>query len=280
MTSDHPVIRSTSRASLITIGAIIVAILATALCVALLFRDRDNAQAGEEAAKAEKDKAVGQAQRVIDCVKNPAATPRRCAQVAEDAEDELDDVAVASTDGLSADERTQVADLVGGVIAARPGLSVADVTREVLDRIRIPTGRPGTPGADGADGDTLTADEARAIVEEVYAANPPRSGADGQPGETGARGPGCVEALGLEACRGPKGEPGGQGPAGTDGAAGRGIASLTCDQSTQQLVVTYTDGTVQPIEGSDCVVDVIPDPDPTEQPTDPAQPNLPDLLGQ
>lgn len=72
----------------------------------------------------------------------------------------------------------------------------------------------------------------------------------------GAVGASCVAELGLEACRGPSGDTGNtgpEGPAGKDGAPGadgRGVQTITC--AGGQVVVTYTDGTTQTVDGWPC----------------------------
>jgi len=32
---------------------------------------------------------------------------------------------------------------------------------------------------------------------------------------------------------------------------------MTCDPESEQYVVTYTDGTSEPIQGSDCIADLL-----------------------
>ncbi len=84
-------------------------------------------------------------------------------------------------------------------------------------------GRDGRPGADGASG---------------------TDGLDGTAGESGPTGPAGPQ--------GPPGVDGKDGRDGVDGEDGRGIDRTDCIDG--QWVVTYTDGTTQPVSGSSCVV--------------------------
>ncbi|WP_210651355.1 collagen-like protein [Nocardioides sp. SYSU D00065] len=241
----------------------------------------------------ERDAAVGAAEQVIDCVQDPAATTDDCEAEAEDAQETLEEEVPPAN--LTRSQRREVVLIASQLIAAQPQISEDDIVDEVL--VRLPDvddgkdgkdgkdgvpGRPGRPGEDGQDAERPTTAEIRALVEQVYAANPPPPGEDGDDGsngtdgKTGDRGPSCVEELGLERCRGPQGPAGADGtpgPAGVDGAPGapgpagekgdpgppgdpgRGIAVLSCDPETQMFIVTYTDGTTEPIVGSDCIAD-------------------------
>lgn len=73
----------------------------------------------------------------------------------------------------------------------------------------------------------------------------------------GAVGASCVAELGLEACRGPKGdtgekgEPGKDGKDGAPGADGRGITDTHCGDDGRWLV-TYSDGTTS--DGGSCLI--------------------------
>lgn len=72
----------------------------------------------------------------------------------------------------------------------------------------------------------------------------------------GAVGASCIAELGLDACRGPKGdtgekgERGDTGPAGPPGEPGRGITDTQCTDG--RWAVTYSDGTTS--DGGPCLI--------------------------
>lgn len=215
----------------------------------------------------QRDAARGAAEQVIDCVQDPTTTSTdECQAEAEQAQETLEEQVPRVT--LTKRQRGEVVLIASELIAAADSdLSVADVVDVVLDRLPdVQDGARGPRGRPGADGDTPSAAEVRALVQAIYDANPPAPGRDGNDGAEGTKGEAGPQ--------GPRGETGPQGPAGVDGAPGqpgadgsdgadgidgapgdpgRGIASMSCDTDTQMFVVTYTDGTSQSIEGSDCV---------------------------
>lgn len=91
------------------------------------------------------------------------------------------------------------------------------------------TGQQGPPGQNGTDGRDGTRGPAGV------------AGAAGAPGKDGQDGSSAIGARGLP---GPSGSPGAAGSAGPAGAPGVGIASITRDPETCELVVTLTDGQV------------------------------------
>lgn len=91
-----------------------------------------------------------------------------------------------------------------------------------------PPGLPGPPGPEGKEGQLgFTGPAGPQGIEGVA----------GDPGDPGAEGP-----------VGESGSTGATGPPGPAGADGRGIVSLDCFNG--ELVVTYTDGTTQIVEGA------------------------------
>lgn len=126
-------------------------------------------------------------------------------------------------------------------------------------------GEPGSPGTDGQDGDDgKSGRNGRDGIGRRGPAGPPGSdGADGQDGVgvSGADGTDGADGAdgtdGKDGGPGPKGEQGDPGKNGNDGKDGRGIQTMTCDPESEQYVVTYTDGTSEPVQGSDCVADLL-----------------------
>lgn len=130
-------------------------------------------------ANQERDTAVSQAQRVIDCAKNPEATPRRCARVAEKAEDAIDDI----------------------------------------DTTSVPVVINGTDGTDGEPGASCVEELGLAACRGPQGERGPagRVGDPGQPGEVGSQGEtGPAGPQGEQGPAGPPGPTGAQGPAGAD----------------------------------------------------------------
>lgn len=124
-------------------------------------------------AKQDANTAATQAQRVIDCVRNPDATPRRCAREAEKAAEAIDDldatapIVITGSDGQDGQDGQDGADGRDGT-PGRPG-------------------RPGEPGEDGSDG----------LDGLLGAAGP--AGSPGPPGPQGEQGPAGQDAT----CDGP-----------------------------------------------------------------------------
>lgn len=166
-------------------------------------------------ATTERDAAVGAAEQVIDCINDPAATPEQCEDEADDAQETLEE-RVPPT-GLTERQRREVMLLAAEAVAADPDLSVSEVVDRVLAELPEPEqGERGRPGVDGADGRSPTAAEVRALVEQVYAANPPPPGTDGADGSDGSDG--------KDGSTGPRGERGEQGPAPTDAQLDAAVA--------------------------------------------------------
>ncbi|UIU47053.1 collagen-like protein [Microcystis phage MinS1] len=175
--------------------ALVVLILTTVAssgtAIYLLVRDRDDARdaAGTVA---------GQSQRLVDCVRRPAATPRQCEQAAAQVENTIEDEVVDD-----------------------PAIDVTPVP--------VPEdgddGQDGTDGDDGADGD-----------DGRRGPQGPR-GRTGPTGPPGPAGPSCVDELGIDACRGPAGPSGPQGesitgPRGPEGPPGPAGTSGTAQPGT------------------------------------------------
>lgn len=95
-------------------------------------------------------------------------------------------------------------------------------------------------------------DRGESCIEEIgYPRCRGAAGDDGSSGTPGAAGQdGTDGAPGPKGDKGDTGERGPEGPAGPAGSDGRGIQSVTCEGG--QFVVTYTDGTSQPVAGSSC----------------------------
>lgn len=255
----RPVVFGIPRGALMILAMILLGALAGGAAVYLAFGARDAAIEQTKDANEKAAVAARQAKNVIDCVTNPQATPKRCRQEAKRAKAVIDGIDATTSNGLSPADQADVAAIAADVLAASPQLSLEQVADTVLARIKRPQdGRAGTPGESGPAGITPTASQVRALIAQFYAANPPSDGAPGQPGTDGtdstAPGPqGPVGGQGDQGPAGGDGQPGADGKDGSTGADGRGIASVTCDQDTEQFVVTYTDGATQPVEGSDCV---------------------------
>ncbi len=126
------------------------------------------------------------------------------------------------------------------------------------------TGPPGPPGQDGVDGES--------IVGPPGPPGPPGESITGPPGPAGEDGesivgpPGAAGPPGKDSTvPGPPGPAGERGPAGPAGEDGRGIASVTCQESGTWLI-EYTDGTTSSTPGP-CAA--LPAPPPTTPPGDP-----------
>lgn len=143
-----------------------------------------------------------------------------------------------SQDRHEAEQRLAAAEVTSSALAAQVEGLGGDPVEEPAgsDQVVVvpgPPGPQGPPGRDGLDG---------------------KDGAAGIPGNTGPEGPvGPTGDTGEsgESIEGPQGETGATGetgPQGDVGPAGRGIVSMQCDGQT--LMVTYTDGTSEPVEGA------------------------------
>jgi len=195
---------------------------------------------------------------------------------------ELPPATVPSTERLTTEDiEVAVADYFQRFPIRVPQVSTAVIQSEVaayLTQNPPPAGRPPTD---------------REVAEQVVSyltRNPPPAGPRGVPGDTGPSGAAGtngtdgtdgrgIASAALDGCElvltftdgttrrlgpicGPKGEPGAEGatgpegpegPAGPPGPEGRGVTAVDCDPVTEQFVVTYTDGTQQPVAGSDCI---------------------------
>lgn len=118
----------------------------------------------------------------------------------------------------------------------------------------IVVGADGKTGADGERGPGPTQQQMMDAINKYMALHPLSDGKDGAPGKDGTDGvtPPCM-ALPTQ-CVGPKGDPGADGKDGApgkdgkDGAPGRDGVSIVdthVDQSTCDLIVTYSDGRQQ-----------------------------------
>jgi hypothetical protein len=163
-------------------------------------------------------------------------------------------------DAESREDRAELHDAVGElsaaldeanerlVIAGRtPVGEPAEVEAVVGDR--GPRGFPGEPGRDGKDGrDGL--DGRDGTGRDGSDGRDGAAGATGSDGQDGARGPSCVEELGIDACRGPKGDPGAdstvpgpqgeRGPQGAPGTAQPG--TYACPEGEYVVGFTIGDG--------------------------------------
>lgn len=111
----------------------------------------------------------------------------------------------------------------------------------------------------GADGKSLSPSPTEvAAAVASYCSSGACTGARGEAGDPGASVTTTQIAAAVSdycstgACTGPvgpAGETGTQGPQGEPGAAGRGITTIACDDG-DQLVVTYTDGTSEAVDGA------------------------------
>lgn len=144
---------------------------------------------------------------------------------------------------------TQVEDL-GGVPVVTADPAVSQPGPPGVGGVHGPTGAPGMPGPSGAPG------------------APGAPGQNGQTGGTGAQGDsGSTGAQGEPGPAGPQGPQGQPGVAGAQGVAGVGVSSVTCNETTGEWVVTYTDGTSSN-PGGYCIPQPAPGPSPEPEPTD------------
>lgn len=249
------------RAVVLTAVVVVVAML--------LWYAADSAMKGHEARQngEQRDAAVGAAEQVIDCVKDPTVeTTDQCQAEAEQAQETLEEKVPPVN--LTKRQRAEVVLIASELLAARPLPSEDDVVDEVLARLPdVEDGEDGARGRPGEPGETPSTAEVRALVEAVYEANPPRPGEDGTDGATGSAGsagkdgkdatPEMVDAAVARycsvrgECRGADGQsvagpPGAQGPPGPagptcpDGYSGRNLDVLTPGDGplAQPLVVT------------------------------------------
>lgn len=215
-TSDRPGPLGLGSTHWALIAAIVFGSVMGALAITFALDDRD-------AARQEAGVIAGQSQQLAACVKDPATDD--CVKKAEEVEQTIDEADVTP-------------------IAGPPGPPGAD-------------GQDGTDGLDGFDGEQGPRGPRgpRGFIGPVGPSGVPGEvGADGQSGPQGPAGPtGEPGARGADGEPGAAGEAGQAGPPGQDGAPGRGIRSVSCDPESERFVVTYTDGTSEPVEGSDCV---------------------------
>lgn len=210
------------------ITAIVFGSVMGGIAIASLWGDRD-------AARQDADAVAGRSQQLVECVRD--VTTDDCRAEADDVEETIDDVKAgdpgpAGDDGADGQAGTDGDDGAAG----DDGQNGVDGQ----DGARGPRGQQGFIGPVGPDGP------------------PGRDGDDGASGQDGAQGP--AGQAGDPGPRGPAGEPGAPGAAGQDGTPGRGVESVSCDPGTERFVVHFTDGTAQPVEGSDCVANTIVDP--------------------
>lgn len=207
------------------IAAIVFGSVMAGIAIASLWGDRD-------AAREDADAVAGRSQQLVECVRD--VTTDDCRAEADDVEETIDDVK-AGDPGPAGDDG---ADGQAGV-----------------DGVDGDDGQDGIDGQDGARGPRGP----QGFIGPVGPDGPPgRDGDDGATGQDGAQGP--AGQTGDPGPRGPAGEPGASGPAGQDGTTGRGVESVTCNPETERFVVRFTDGTSQPVEGSDCVANTVVDP--------------------
>lgn len=189
-----------------------------------------NALDERDAARAEAGAIAGQSGELVECVNGPqvdcSAEADRLEEAVENADAIPGPAGAAGLPGIAGLDGRDGVDGEDGAIGPRGPQG--------------PRGLPGVPGARGVAGQD---------GEDGV------NGVDGAPGVDGAQGP--PGPAGEPGARGPAGETGATGPAGSDG---RGIQSVECDTATEQYVVTYTDGTRQSIDGSDCVANTLVDP--------------------
>lgn len=139
---------------------------------------------------------------------------------------------VASTRGTLTQSQRDAIVSAAAVRAARslPDRALSDTELRALVRrevARIPVPVAGPAGAPGRDGRPPTQDELTAALAALCGGS--CRGADGPSG--------------------PDGERGEQGPRGDTGADGRGVTSIDCTDASE-LVVTYSDGTTQTVQGA------------------------------
>lgn len=192
----------------------LIVVLAASSGVAIGLLMRDR-----EAAQSQAGAVAGQSQQLVDCVRDPSNVD--CEAEAAKVEKTIDDV--------------------GAGEPGPPGATGQNGTNGATG----PSGVDGQAGRDGTDG----ARGPRGFIGPIGPNG--LAGAAGADGQNGAQGP--AGAPGEAGAPGPAGDPGAPGADGRDGTDGRGIAALTCDQDSQRFVVTYTDGSSEPVDGSDCV---------------------------
>lgn len=240
--------------------------LALILAMSLGFAYRTDHRADDS------DKRLATASTEAQTLKGQVAANGRLAQSAKDAADE------ANRRLAAAGEPTVPVPAVAPISASpepQPGLSEAEVRVIVADQIaktpvklsqaeitqiaRVAAALVPKP----KDGKTPTAAELQPIVTATLAAycvddkcvgKTGSQGPKGDPGERGADAPAVTDEQLLAAAQqalaaycGQDSHPC-QGPAGKDGAAGRGIADTDC-QDDGTWLITYTDGTKQTTRG-------------------------------
>lgn len=239
--------------------------------------ERADARAAKE--RAEKDLLGRRVNESRDQTKELIAQVERLGKDPVVGPSELPPATVPSSDRITSEDiEVAVADYFQRFPIRVPEVPTSTIQSEVaayLTRNPPAAGRPPT--------DREVADQ----VVSYLTRNPPPAGAKGNDGAAGTNGVdgkdgrGIVSAS-LDGCElvltysddtvrrlgpicgatGPEGPEGPAGAAGADGLPGRGVTSVTCDQTTEEFVVTYSDGTTQPVTGSDCVAGGPPVPTP------------------
>lgn len=216
----------------------------------------------------QRDAISGEAQQLVECVNDPATILDDCDDQADEVERTIEeedaDPGPAGPAGPAGDDGTDGA----------PGPAPTDLQVDLAVRSYCANGR-----CDGADGRSVTPAQVATAVADYCTSNgecrgPSGAdgadgvGQDGTDGQDGAQGPPpSVEQVAAAvasyctdgACAGPAGT---DGTDGADGTNGRGIRFVTCDPDTEQFVVTFTDDTVQSVDGSDCVAALLDPPAP------------------
>lgn len=243
---------------------------------------QDDARRADEAAQRAKDEAAEKrllGRRVNESREQTKELIEQVERLGREpvvSQSELPPASVPSTDRITSEDiEVAVADYFQRFPIRVPQVSTSAIQSAVAEFLTANPPAPGRPPTD------------REVADQVVSyltANPPRSGRDGQDGAVGPAGQAGVEgkdgrgvaSAALDGCElvltytdgasrrlgpicgadGAKGDPGPAGPAGPPGepgGPGRGVTAVSCDAATEAFVVTYTDGTTQAVEGSDCV---------------------------
>lgn len=152
----------------------------------------------------------------------------------------------------------------------RQDAALAEANRrlEAAGKAPVPTPTELPPPPAGKAGKDATQAEINAAVIFYCATHDDCEGPQGGLGPTGATGEtgvkGDMGATGDTGGTGETGDKGATGDTGEAGTDGRGIESMSCDDTTGEFVIHYTDGTSQPVSGSECKK-VNPAPEPTAE---------------
>lgn len=230
-TSDQHLVLGMTRMGFVLVVLIAIAAGLSGVAIGLIADQRDDAETSRDAV-------AGQARQLADCVNDPATTQRDCEKKAEQVEQTIAEAVpgpagAAGAAGAAGDDGQDGSDGLDG--PQGPTGPQGPIGPRGPRGFIGPVGSTGAPGQDGADG---------------IAGQNGQDGAQGATGETGSTGP-----QGPAGDRGTDGRDGTDGADGSDGQPGRGVEQLDCNPDTQEFEVVYTDGTRQPIEGSDCVAD-------------------------